>query len=96
MDEILCSNHLYETTVCSPLFVETVDKNLWYDNSNETTFAVLSHRANSFSDYFHFAKLTLELFLEVKRLTVVDRVFLFLKFHVLSKHCLGRRALPHF
>lgn len=86
MDEILRSNHLYETSVCSPLFVETVDKNLWYDNSNETTFAVLSHHANSFSDYFHFAKLTLELFLEVKRLAVVEvwhlvevRLYLYLR-----------------
>ena len=91
VDEILCSNHLYETSVCllayseeldhflfttiwsvrTPTF-ETVDKNLWYDNSNETAFAVLSHGAISFSDYSHFAKLTLELFLGVKRLTVVE------------------------
>ena len=62
------------TTICSVRTptVEIVDKNLWYDNSNETNFAVFWHRANSFSDYFHFARLTLELFLGVKRLTVVE------------------------
>ena len=76
------------TTICSVRTptVEIVDKNLWYDNSNETNFAVLWQRANSFSDYFHFAKLTLELFLGVKRLTVVEvwhlveiRLYLYLR-----------------
>lgn len=62
------------TTICSVRTptVQIVDKNLWYDNSNETNFAVLWHRANSFSDHFHFAKLTLGLFLGAKRLTVVE------------------------
>ena len=44
--------------------------NCW--DRGQKPFAVLWQRANSFSDYFHFAKLTLELFLGVKRLTVVE------------------------